>query len=182
MKKSDLQGYWSRVTRGRSAEAKVIHPSTVVTAHWVRLKCQFGCTRYGKGYCCPPDTPTPEYTRNVLDSYARAILFHYESAKKTGQSRRKSFSEYLSALVDLEGEMFKDGYYRALALLAGPCNLCKDCAKNTGEPCRFHLRARPSMEACGIDVYATARHNGFPVHPLRDKKEAQNDFSLLLVD
>lgn len=182
MKNNDLEGYCRRVTEGRTAQAKVINPSTVVTAPWVRLKCQFGCARYGKGYCCPPDTPTPEYMRKVLDSYGRAILFHFESAKIPDQSRKKSFSEYLDALVDLEGEMFKDGYYKSLVLLCGPCDLCKECGKLKGSPCNFSHRARASMEACGIDVYATARGNGFSIHPLRDKGETQNDFCLLLVD
>ena len=81
MEEGDLRRYWSRVTEGRSAEAKVVHPESVVTAPWVRMKCQFGCTGYGRGYCCPPDTPTPEQTRSVLDSYERAILFQLVSEK-----------------------------------------------------------------------------------------------------
>jgi len=44
------------------------------------------------------------------------------------------------------------------------------------------IHARLSMEACGIDVYAAARGNGFPVQPLREKGETQNDYCLLLVD
>ncbi|MBW1978843.1 MAG: DUF2284 domain-containing protein, partial [Deltaproteobacteria bacterium] len=44
------------------------------------------------------------------------------------------------------------------------------------------LRARPSMEGCGIDVYQSARNNGFFVRPLREKEETQNNFCLLLVD
>ncbi len=182
MKENDLKPYWSRVTEGRAAWAKAVHPAGVVTAPWVRLKCQFGCAGYGRSWCCPPDTPTPEEMRKVLGSYQRAILFHFESARIDGRSRKKDFSDFVNALVDLEGEMFKDGYYKALVLLAGPCGICKECAKPKGEPCLVGGRARPSMEACGIDVYATARGNGFPIHPLRDKGETQNDYCLMLVD
>jgi predicted metal-binding protein len=78
--------------------------------------------------------------------------------------------------------MFKDGYYKAFVYLAGPCHLCKECAKMTGEPCNFGNKARPSMEACGIDVYQTARNNGFYIEPLREKGETQNIYGLMLVD
>ena len=85
-------------------------------------------------------------------------------------------------LTDLEGEMFKDGYYKALLFLAGPCTLCKECGKLKGNSCEFGDRARPAMEACGIDVYQTARNNGFFIETLREKTETQNAYCLMLVD
>ena len=48
MKKEDLGKYWKRAIKGRPAEARVIEPASVVTAPWVRLKCQYGCQMYGK--------------------------------------------------------------------------------------------------------------------------------------
>jgi len=85
-------------------------------------------------------------------------------------------------LTDLEGEMFKDGYYKAFVFLAGSCTLCKECAKLKGTPCAFGDRARPSMEGCGIDVYQTARNNGFFIETLREKTQTQNVYCLMLVD
>ena len=38
------------------------------------------------------------------------------------------------------------------------------------------------MEACGIDVYRTARNNGCFIQPLKEKTETQNNYCLLLVD
>ena len=90
--------------------------------------------------------------------------------------------ENKKVLVDLEGEMFKDGYYKAFIFLSGPCLLCPECAKLKGEPCNFGLQARPCMESCGIDVYETARNNGFPIEPLREMTETQNLYCLMLVD
>lgn len=178
----DLEKYCQSVTEGKEAEAMVIDPSGVVTAPWVRLKCQFGCAGYGRGYCCPPDTPGPLEMRAVLDSYRRAILFHIRGAKTADRKRRGYFATFFEALVDLEGEMFKDGFYRALVFLAGPCTLCKECAKQSGKACHLGARARPSMEACGIDVYQTARNHGFFIQPLRHKSEVQNCYCLMLVD
>jgi len=182
MHNSDLEKYCDRAIEGKAIHAKQIDASSVVTAPWVRLKCQFGCTEYGKWYCCPPDTPTPEQTRAILDCYHRAILFHIEAPKIPEQSRRKLLMEFYEMLTDLEGEMFKDGHYKAVVFLAGPCDLCKECDKLRGAPCRFALRARPAMEACGIDVYQTARNNGLFVEPLREKTETQNVYCLMLVD
>lgn len=177
-----LEDYCKRVCEGKDLEAKVVHPSTVVTAPWVRWKCQFGCTGYGRSYGCPPDTPTPEMTRDLLDSYNRAVLIHVPAAKTAGTSRRRTLHAVFERLVSLEGEMFKDGFYKVFLFLAGPCGLCKECGKLTGEACRFGSQARPSMEACGIDVYQTARNNGFFIQPLREKGETQNNYCLLLVD
>jgi predicted metal-binding protein len=87
-------------------------------------------------------------------------------------------------LVDLEGEMFKDGYYKAFVFLAGPCRLCKECTmlEDQPSPCRLMGRARPCMEACGMDVFQTARYNGFFIETLRKKDEINNEYCLMLVD
>jgi predicted metal-binding protein len=178
----DLREYWERLCRGKPAEAKEIDPSSVVTAAWVRLKCRFGCEGYGRGYCCPPDTPSPEQTREILNHYHRALLFHYRAAKRDGENRIKVLSGFFEELIGLEGELFKDGFYKAFVMLAGPCSRCSPCAKAEGAPCRFGAQARPSMEACGIDVYRTAWNNDFPIKPLRHKEETQDIFCLMLVE
>jgi predicted metal-binding protein len=97
-------------------------------------------------------------------------------------NRGKRFKKYFEMLTDLEGEIFKDGYYRALVFLAGPCFLCKECSRPQGNPCAHGDRARPSMEACGIDVFQTARNNGFFIKTLSEKTQTQNVYCLMLVD
>jgi predicted metal-binding protein len=178
----ELRTYWEAVCRGRPAEAKQIDPATVITAPWVRLKCQYGCAGYGRGHCCPPETPTAEQTKEILKQYQRAVLFHYTAAKSRDENRKKILSGFFEDLVELEGEMFKDGFYKAFVMLSGPCTKCDPCSKTRGEHCYFRMEARPSMEACGIDVYETARINGFPIQPLRHKDETQNIYCLMLVD
>ena len=176
----DLEKYCVRAIERGATHAKQIHPGTFITAAWVRLKCQFGCAAYNMGYCCPPHTPTPEQTRAIIDCYHRAILFHREIPYTA--ERRKRTKQYHNMLIDLEGEMFKDGYYKAFVFLSGPCRLCRECAKFEGALCKFGDRARPSMEACGIDVYQTAWNNGFKITTLRERTETQNQYCLMLVD
>jgi hypothetical protein len=38
------------------------------------------------------------------------------------------------------------------------------------------------MEACGIDVFATARANGFPIGVVLDETSDQNYFGLVLIE
>ena len=154
--------------------AKVIDPRSIVTAEWVRMKCQFGCTGFGRTLCCPPHTPTPEVTRRVIDGYEKAILLHRRL--KRGERSR----DLTQRLVRLEREMFLDGYYKAWGMGSGPCRLCKTC--DTTEACAHGDDARPSMEACGIDVFATARLNGFPIEVLRSTGCAGNYYGLVLIE
>jgi len=154
--------------------AKMIDPHSVVTAEWVRMKCQFGCPGFGLSHCCPPHTPTPDVTRKVIDSYQKAILLHRRLAKG---ERGKNFNE---TLVRLEIKIFLEGYYKAWSMGSGPCRLCKECNLTTS--CQHGYEARPSMEACGIDVFKTARDNGFPIDVVKTHGEERNIFGLILVE
>jgi predicted metal-binding protein len=82
-------------------------------------------------------------------------------------------------IVKLEREIFLSGFYKALGFGAGPCRLCKEC--NLKE-CVRPDDARPSMEACGIDVFATARANGFPIEVVRDYSCEQNRYGVVLIE
>jgi predicted metal-binding protein len=154
--------------------AELIDPRSVTTAEWVRMKCQFGCPGFGMSHCCPPHTPTPEVTRKVIDSYQKAILLH---RRLTKGERSKNFTE---TIFRLEIKIFLDGYYKAWSMGSGPCRLCKEC--DLSASCRHGYEARPSMEACGIDVFKTARDNGFPVEVIKTHQEERNIFGLILVE
>lgn len=43
----DLSRYIDEARKVGATGAKVIHPASVITAPWVRWKCQFGCGGYG---------------------------------------------------------------------------------------------------------------------------------------
>jgi len=161
----------SRAKELGASDAKIFSPQDVFTAEWVRRKCQFGCGGFGKRLTCPPYTPTPQETRRMLDEYGIAILVHFPGE----QGRLKE------VVVALEREAFLSGYYKAFALGAGPCRLCDKCDPKEGI-CRYPYQARPSMEACGIDVYKTARIAGYPIDVVRDRDCPQNYYGLLLLE
>jgi predicted metal-binding protein len=149
-------------------DAKPVAPSKVYTAAWVRMKCRYGCDGYGTSLLCPPRSPTPDETRRVLDGYRRALLIR---GRKTADMR--------ALVAALEREAFLSGHYKAFGYACGPCRLCRSCAFDRG--CRHTEEARPAMEACGIDVFRTAREAGFPIEVVRDENDPQNYFALLLI-
>lgn len=148
--------------------AKIIAPRKVVTGHWVRWKCSYGCDRYQSSLMCPPYTPLPAQTREMLDQYKRAILFEADRGKPK------------KIAPALEKKLFLQGFYKAFGMGAGPCRLCETCAFEQG--CRHPDITRPSMESCGIDVFATVREHGFTINVARTQKDPQHYFGLVLID
>lgn len=180
MKNADIEKYCDWGKDHGATDAKIIHPSTVVTAAWVHWKCQYGCGMYGQKYTCPPSAPNYLQTRELLNCYSRAILFHQEQPATPERAKKGIY--FLNSMVELEEELFREGFYKAFVLLAGACHLCKECAKTKGQTCNFGAKARPCMEATGIDVFQTARNNGFYIKTLRDKSETRNIYCLLLIE
>jgi predicted metal-binding protein len=159
MKRDELGKYWRKVIKGKSADAKVIDPASVVTAPWVRLKCKYGCEMFGREYCCPPETPSPEQTREILDGYQRAILFHYQAAKKEGENDQGAESLPRRA-CELEGRCSKTAITKPLYSFQGRA-VCVLNARSRRTSPVIWLPRQPSMESCGIDVYQTAWNNDF---------------------
>jgi predicted metal-binding protein len=164
----ELQSFLLRASELGAARAKVIEAASVVVAEWVRLKCRFGCSGYGSSHCCPPHSPEPETTRRVVGEYRRAILVEAGAHKPR------------EIVPELERELFLAGYYKALAMASGPCRLCRSC--DPEEPCRYPERARPAMEACGIDVFSTVRAAGWEIEVVRSEEDTPHYFGLVLVD
>ena len=162
--------YEEYIARARElgvTNAKIIPANTIVTAEWVRVKCQYGCGGYGSSLVCPPSAPTPEQTRKILADYNDVLLVHVDEMNN------------LNKIVStLEREIFLDGYHKAFAMGAGPCDLCEKCPKF----CKYPERARPSMEACGIDVFSTVRANGFPIEVLNTQTCNGNYYGVVLIE
>lgn len=151
-------------------EGKSISTENVYTATWVRMKCKFGCEEYGTRLTCPPNSPPPERTRKRLAEYETGVLLHFPS----------EIEGLKEIMAELERKAFLSGFYKSFALGAGPCYLCDQCKLEEG--CVHPRRARPAMEACGIDVYKTAREAGFPIEVVESGNCSQNYYGLLLLE
>ena len=162
-----MKKYVDMLTAEGADPAIVIDPKRVITAPWTIFKCQFGCGSYGKNHCCPPEAPSYEKTRAILDSYRRGILFRIHGWGASAMA------------VACARQMYLDGYYKAIAFGSGPCKLCQSCDPSG---CRFPGKAIPSMEGCGIDVFATAALFQLEIHTLRSPEEERNHFGLILAE
>jgi len=163
---------------------KLISARQIAVEDFVLLKCKYGCKDYGKFYTCPPYTPKPEETRKILKKYKWAMLIEFEGA--TGrESRRKT----QIVMAELEREAFLSSLHRAFAFAPGSCKICAACpAEKAENPCEFDkrqckdpVRARPSMESCGIDVFTTVRKAGLKIDIVKEGKNFKN-YGLLLLE
>ncbi len=168
-----LEDFCSKAIELGAAKAKIIRAEEVVVADWVRLKCQYGCGGYGKRLTCPPYSPTPSETRKVIAGYRKAILLKFRSCQECGDQRVVNVHQFTA---EMERDLFLSGYYAAFGMACGPCDLCTQC--NLKE-CQEPDLARPSMEACGIDVYATARKAGFKIEVLTRRDQIHRCFALV---
>jgi len=173
MSDARFEPYLQQARGGGADHAVVVRTADVVTAPWVRMKCQFGCSNFGRSLCCPPNTPAPDQMRAVLDSFAAGILLHRHVT-----SGRSPVDDLNELAVELERALFFAGFYKAWAVGSGPCMRCKEC----GDTCHHADRARPSMESCGIDVFGTARAHGLPIRTLHDRKEERDFYALVLAE
>ena len=150
--------------------ARVIEAGEIAIEPWVRLKCRFGCDRYGRSLCCPPGSLDEEEMRAVISGYRYALVVQ-------GTPPSDLFHEQLLAL---ERAVFLAGYADALAFGAGPCPVCSTCPEDGR--CRFPEKARPSLEACGVDVYETARKAGVVLNPVLHRQGYVKYVGLILFD
>ncbi len=191
-----LDGELRKMAReGGASDIQFIKPSKVVTARWVRLKCQYGCKNYGTRYTCPPNSPTPAETRQVLDEYTKAYLIKYKGFLGYDEYPPKNLDKAMTdlslhvckAAFDMERHAFLSGYYKAFSYGAHRCRLCDICdLMEERRGCRYPLQARPSLESAGIDVFKTAENAGLGTGVVHDKNilkpEELPTFTLLLVE
>ena len=130
------------------AKAKVISTKAISLAHWVKLQCQFGCSNHAKLFTCPPFTPESEEMAEILEEYDQALLIYADQDTNVQE-----------IVIHLETRFKQKGYQKAFALGAQPCKLCDPCTISTF--CQYPEKARPTLQACGIDVKATVNNNGW---------------------
>jgi predicted metal-binding protein len=149
--------------------AAELDPAGIRSEAWVRAKCAYGCSEYGRRWSCPPNSMDQAGFEELLAGYSRALLV-------VGQPPLKAFQHHL---LELEKEAFLSGFKKALVFSGGPCCWCETCPP---ERCSHPEKRRPSLESCGCDVFALADQCGIPVAPLRQNDDFVQYVGLLLVD
>ncbi len=181
MKAADVLQSIEREAKARGAtNARVISARKVVVDARASFKCFVPlCSCYGTHLLCPPNVMTPSEFQQVLDLYNHALVVQvradFDSRDKSRErlsgelcedlERRTNSAKWQRKLHDVvndtEAFAFKKGFRFAAGLIGGQCSLCKECkALAQGRRCLHPFRARPSMEAVGIDVVRTCKNAG----------------------
>ena len=150
--------------------AVVIKPGDIFFDIRAILKCRWGCVDFFKQNikCSRRDTTLEERMR-MVNAYQDILMLHSHDAR-----------EISWAVFEIERAAFLDGYYFAFGIRY--CMLCKNCAVDRGEECPTPEKVRPCDQSFGIDVYKTARNQGFPCDVLKNIDEPQNRYGFVLID
>lgn len=139
--------------------AELIAANDIVLSREFRDACAANrCGVYGKCYMCPPDigdidtlmAKVREFTHGLLLQTVSPLEDSYDfegmvaAGKKHAHLTRELWGKLRTVLPS-----------DSLCLSKGGCGFCKQCAKVTGEPCRFPGEALSSLEAYGVSVSET---------------------------
>lgn len=184
MLNKQLDDELSALAAKQNATIHAVKPDQIVVSEWVRWKCQFGCKGYAKHLSCPPYVPGPEETRKLLKEYRKAYIVRFHGIPDMKEINPDeipvNWHPFLKNMIVwihdtmymLEQHAFYKGFYRSLAFAAYPCIYCDDCVseqmrgmvdRSVKRDCRHAEKVRTSMEAAGIDVFATVRNLGLPI-------------------
>jgi len=175
----DLEHFKQTAMELGASMAQVIPADYVQIDERVRLKCSIAlCPNYEKSLFCPPHTPSTEFMRQALSRYHYAIVFALEiipvdhfSVRSTQRHAAADWTRKCFEIVGrIEALAFGSGYYLAMGFGQGSCRkaLCGQdkCLVLEGGSCPYPLKARPSMEAVGIDVYGLVTKVGWEIYPI----------------
>ena len=163
------------------ADFRWIDSKEIVVAHWVRMKCMFGCPEYGRNAACPPNAPSVAECQRFFNEYSTAALFHFEKRVDKPEDRHAWSRQVNAGLLKLERDVFLAGHQKALLLNMDSCQICGECPSDRAE-CIHPKSARPTPEAMAVDVFSTVRKVGYPIEVLTDYSQAMNRYAFLLVD
>jgi predicted metal-binding protein len=197
--KASIENYCATAREMGADDALPVAADAVPVDERVAVKCRIPkCFGYGTSAHCPPHSLAPEETRKLLSRYRLGVVFRLQVEpgvivrdRTTIKERVAAYRNVFDIVNRLESDAFYDGYYLSVGFAAGSCKstFCHDqpCSVLQGEKCRLALRARPSMEAVGIDCYRMAADLGWEIYPVGSAAERSsvpcgNLMGLIMVD
>ncbi len=163
------------------SDYKWISPEEIVISQWVRMKCIYGCSEFGRTATCPPNVPSLSECERFFREYKEAVVFHFEKEVQKPEDRFAWTRKVNLKLLELEKAVFCAGFEKAFLLFTDSCNICKSCQARK-EECTEPKLSRPTPEALGVDVYSTVRKVGYPIHVLSDYSQKMNRYAFLLIE
>ncbi len=139
------------------------------------------CEGYGKSIYCPPHIMKPQRFRDLFSKYENAIFFKIDVSTKTllSEGRFNEFRKIYEIATELEVFAIKAGFSKSKGFAAGSCKpvFCPEYQCQgliNGETCRYPDKARPSMEAVGINVFKLVRDVGWEIHKITKNSDPES--------
>jgi predicted metal-binding protein len=145
------------------------------------MKCTYACDGYARQANCPPNVPSIDDCVRFFADYERIAVIHMQQAGCDEAGLRAWKQDINAKLLSLERDVFLAGHYKALVLFPATCSVCPECA-GTRADCLFPDQSRPTPEALGMDVFATARSLGYPIEVLTDRSQMMERYAFLMVE
>jgi predicted metal-binding protein len=162
------------------SDYKWINPGEIVVAHWVRVKCFFGCSDFGLG-TCPPNTPSVNDCDSFFKEYEHGLVIRLNKFADKNAYPSDWSREMTNKLLAIEREIFLTGFQKVFLLNQTCCMLCNDCSGNRTD-CKDKTRSRPSPESFAVDVYKTVRNAGMEINVVADNPSDMNRIAILLIE
>ena len=181
------------VKKGADKELiRYISPDKIeIGGSWVGWKCQFGCSNYGNSLCCPPFIPSPEETGKLVKQYTHAVLIGFHGTSENIVEHVKNMNRVIQKLEKIA---FFKGFVKAIGFACSTCLFCSKCiiqedfmrnipVNIARRYCRHKNKARPSLEAAGIDVFTTVHNAGLELEVIKENNlEKMRHFGLILLE
>ncbi|MFH1652382.1 MAG: DUF2284 domain-containing protein [Chloroflexota bacterium] len=148
-------------------------PVKLVPEECIRGFCRDNrCGSYGGNYTCPPYVGSLEGIKGKLGRFRRGILLQYSAALDVPNDTAgviKTKVTFHEKILQMEEFLRGKGEEGVWGLIGGSCGLCEVCLMKSSLPCPYPEKARPSLEALGINVLALLRSFGLDslFHPDR---------------
>jgi predicted metal-binding protein len=162
------------------SDYKLINPKEIVVAHWVRVKCTFGCSDYGLG-TCPPNTPSVDDCASFFKEYESGLIIRLNKFADKNEYPSDWSREMTDKLLSIEKELFLSGFHKVFLLNQTCCSICKKCPGNRIE-CMDKEKSRPSPESFAVDVYQTVRNAGMEINVVAENPSEINRIAILLIE
>ena len=118
------------------------------------LECCHACPGFGKSWMCPPfDFDPLDYWR--AHEKLRVVGYRLSFGEDRTQEEMNAALWEVKRIVADELYELEEQYPGSVSLSAGDCQVCKECTRPEGLPCRFPERARHSIESIGGNVGKT---------------------------
>lgn len=131
-------------------------PGLLVPEERIRRYCiENRCGCHDANHMCPPRVGSLEEVEAVLQDFTKGVLLQYSRKVEVANDREgviRTKLEFHRLVLRLERRLERRGMTGLWGLIGGNCELCRTCTALEDKPCRHPEKARPSLEAIGVDV------------------------------